>query len=146
MVAARLRRAHSPDYVAVFAENMLRLPQCFHVVPSIRLERERVAVDEAVGGVRVTLARRAPRPEPRSLPWVRRGVVEDRRNEPAPVNPAGLAPAGIARRALLPGIEGFATDARVDRSLDVGGQGTGGLSQFAAFGFFSRTEHGQRPA
>ncbi len=44
----RLRQSRSSDYVAVFAENVFRLPHRFHVVPSVRLEHERVAVDESV--------------------------------------------------------------------------------------------------
>ncbi|BFI96205.1 MAG: hypothetical protein RSP_17150 [Rhodanobacter sp.] len=44
----RLRQARSSDYAAVFAENVFRLPHEIHVVPSVRLEHERVAVDETV--------------------------------------------------------------------------------------------------
>jgi Fe(3+) dicitrate transport protein len=44
----RLVQARSSDYASVFAENVFRLPHEFHIVPSIRLERERVAVDETV--------------------------------------------------------------------------------------------------
>ncbi len=44
----RLRQQRSSDYFSVFAENVFRLPHKFHVVPSIRLERERVAVNESV--------------------------------------------------------------------------------------------------
>jgi Fe(3+) dicitrate transport protein len=44
----RLVQARSSDYASVFAENVFRLPHQFHIVPSIRLERERVAVDETV--------------------------------------------------------------------------------------------------
>ena len=44
----RLRQARSSNYEAVFAENVFRLPYRIHVVPSVRLEREEVAVDETV--------------------------------------------------------------------------------------------------
>ena len=44
----RLRQARSSDYASVFAENVFRLPYEIHIVPSVRLERERVAVDETV--------------------------------------------------------------------------------------------------
>lgn len=44
----RLRQARSSDYASVFAENVFRLPHEIHIVPSVRLERERVAVDETV--------------------------------------------------------------------------------------------------
>ena len=45
---ARLRQARSSNYEAVFAENVFRLPYRIHVVPSVRLEREEVAVHETV--------------------------------------------------------------------------------------------------
>jgi Fe(3+) dicitrate transport protein len=44
----RLRQNRQSNYYAVFAENVFRLPHEIHIVPSIRLERERVAVDESV--------------------------------------------------------------------------------------------------
>jgi Fe(3+) dicitrate transport protein len=44
----RLRQSRSSDYYAVFAENVFRLPYRFHLVPSVRLEHERVAVNESV--------------------------------------------------------------------------------------------------
>src|SRR5579875_3703716 len=44
----RLRQKRQSDYSAVFAENVFRLPYEIHIVPSIRLEKERVAVDETV--------------------------------------------------------------------------------------------------
>jgi Fe(3+) dicitrate transport protein len=44
----RLVQARSSDYASLFAENVFRLPHEFHIVPSVRLERERVAVDETV--------------------------------------------------------------------------------------------------
>ncbi|HJP98055.1 MAG TPA: TonB-dependent receptor [Rhodanobacteraceae bacterium] len=45
---ARLRQKRQSNYYAVFAENVFRLPHEIHIVPSIRLEKERVAVDESV--------------------------------------------------------------------------------------------------
>lgn len=44
----RLRQSRTSDYAAIFAENVFRLPHRFHIVPSVRLEHERVAVDESV--------------------------------------------------------------------------------------------------
>jgi Fe(3+) dicitrate transport protein len=44
----RLRQSRTADYAAIFAENVFRLPHRFHIVPSMRLEHERVAVDETV--------------------------------------------------------------------------------------------------
>src|SRR5574337_251245 len=44
----RLRQSRSSDYYAVFAENVFRLPHRVHIVPSVRLEHERVAVNETV--------------------------------------------------------------------------------------------------
>ena len=44
----RLRQSRTSDYAAIFAENVFRLPHRFHIVPSVRLEHERVAVDETV--------------------------------------------------------------------------------------------------
>ncbi|WP_139351303.1 TonB-dependent receptor [Rhodanobacter sp. B05] len=44
----RLVQARTSDYAAIFAENVFRLPHRFHIVPSVRLEHERVAVDESV--------------------------------------------------------------------------------------------------
>ncbi len=45
---ARLRQARQSNYEAIFAENVFRLPYRFHVVPSVRIEREEVKVDETV--------------------------------------------------------------------------------------------------
>ena len=45
---ARLVQARSSNYASVFAENVFRLPHRIHIVPSVRLEHERVAVDETV--------------------------------------------------------------------------------------------------
>ena len=44
----RLVQARSSDYASVFAENVFRLSHRIHLVPSVRLEHERVAVDETV--------------------------------------------------------------------------------------------------
>ena len=41
-------QARTSDYASVFAENVLRLPHEFHIVSSVRMERERVAVDETI--------------------------------------------------------------------------------------------------
>ena len=43
-----LRQARTSDYAAVFAENVWRLPYRIHVVPSVRVEREALAVDESL--------------------------------------------------------------------------------------------------
>ncbi len=43
----RLRQQRSTEYAAVFAENVFRWGQ-WHLVPSIRLEREKVDIDESV--------------------------------------------------------------------------------------------------
>ena len=44
----RLRQSRQSQYASVFAENVFRLPHEIHIVPSVRVERERVAVDETV--------------------------------------------------------------------------------------------------
>ncbi|MGH8125180.1 MAG: TonB-dependent receptor plug domain-containing protein, partial [Rhodanobacteraceae bacterium] len=44
----RLSQKRQSDYYSVFAENVFRLPHEIHIVPSIRLEKERVSVDESV--------------------------------------------------------------------------------------------------
>ncbi|GMV31268.1 MAG: hypothetical protein AMXMBFR59_33930 [Rhodanobacteraceae bacterium] len=44
---ARLHHERSTDYAAVFAENVFRWGQ-WHLVPSVRLERETVQVDESI--------------------------------------------------------------------------------------------------
>lgn len=44
----RLDQARSADYAAVVAENVFRLPHRIHLVPSVRLERERISIDESV--------------------------------------------------------------------------------------------------
>ena len=43
-----LNQRRSSQYESVFAENVFRLPHRIHIVPSVRLEHERVAVDETV--------------------------------------------------------------------------------------------------
>ena len=43
-----LRQARTTDYAAVFAENVFRLPYRIHVVPSLRLEHEALAVNETL--------------------------------------------------------------------------------------------------
>ncbi|HEU4664086.1 MAG TPA: TonB-dependent receptor [Dokdonella sp.] len=45
---ARLRQDRSTDYGAVFAENVFRFAGGWHFVPSVRLERENVDIDETV--------------------------------------------------------------------------------------------------
>ncbi|MEO8460131.1 MAG: TonB-dependent receptor [Dokdonella sp.] len=45
---AKLRQQRSTDYGAVFAENVFRLPNHWHVVPSVRLERETVDINESI--------------------------------------------------------------------------------------------------
>ncbi|MEO8670964.1 MAG: TonB-dependent receptor [Tahibacter sp.] len=44
---ARLRQDRSTDYSAIFAENVFRWGQ-WHLVPSLRLEREKVDIDETI--------------------------------------------------------------------------------------------------
>ncbi len=44
----RLVQARTSSYTAIFAESVFRLPHEFHIVPSVRLEHERVAVDETI--------------------------------------------------------------------------------------------------
>lgn len=44
----RLDQSRQSQYASVFAENVFRLSHEIHVVPSVRFERERVAVDETV--------------------------------------------------------------------------------------------------
>ncbi len=45
---ARLRQARSTDYAALFAENVFRFEGGWHFVPSVRLEREKVDIDETI--------------------------------------------------------------------------------------------------
>ncbi|HJU40302.1 MAG TPA: TonB-dependent receptor [Tahibacter sp.] len=44
----KFRQARSTDYAAVFAENVFRFEGGWHVVPSVRLEHERVDIDETI--------------------------------------------------------------------------------------------------
>ncbi|MGC1302337.1 MAG: TonB-dependent receptor [Caulobacteraceae bacterium] len=44
--AARLREARSSNYESIFAENVWRLPDRFHLTSSVRLDHEAVSVDE----------------------------------------------------------------------------------------------------
>ncbi|GAA0711479.1 TonB-dependent receptor [Dokdonella soli] len=52
---ARLRQARSTDYGAIFAENVFRFAPDWHLVPSVRIERENVDINETVKPV--TLSR-----------------------------------------------------------------------------------------
>jgi len=45
---ARLRQERSTDYAAVFAENVFRFEGGWHFVPSVRIEREKVKIDETI--------------------------------------------------------------------------------------------------
>lgn len=45
---ARLRQDRSTDYGAIFAENVFRFAGNWHFVPSVRLERETVDIDETI--------------------------------------------------------------------------------------------------
>ena len=45
---ARLRQSRSTDYAAIFAENVFRFEGGWHVVPSVRIEREKVEIDETI--------------------------------------------------------------------------------------------------
>lgn len=44
----RLNEARSSDYASVFAENVFRLPHRIHIVPSVRFDHEKIAIDETV--------------------------------------------------------------------------------------------------
>jgi Fe(3+) dicitrate transport protein len=44
----KFRQARSTDYAAVFAENVFRFEGGWHLVPSVRLEHERVDIDETI--------------------------------------------------------------------------------------------------
>jgi Fe(3+) dicitrate transport protein len=44
----RLNQARDSWYGAIFAENVFRLPGRWHIVPSFRLEHEKIRIDEAV--------------------------------------------------------------------------------------------------
>ncbi|MDR3389443.1 MAG: TonB-dependent receptor [Rudaea sp.] len=60
-----LSQQRSTDYGAIFAENVFRLPGEWHIVPSVRLERENVDINESDHGLRGT---------PGQLPLVDRSV------------------------------------------------------------------------
>ncbi len=45
---ARLRQERSTDYGALFAENVFRFEGGWHLVPSVRVEREEVNIDETI--------------------------------------------------------------------------------------------------
>jgi Fe(3+) dicitrate transport protein len=45
---ARLRQDRSTDYGAIFAENVFRFAGGWHFVPSVRIEREKVKIDESI--------------------------------------------------------------------------------------------------
>ncbi|MET0230613.1 MAG: TonB-dependent receptor [Rhodanobacteraceae bacterium] len=45
---ARLRQERSTDYGALFAENVFRFDNNWHFVPSVRIEREEVNIDESI--------------------------------------------------------------------------------------------------
>ena len=45
---AKLRHARSTNYESVFAENVFRLPNRWHIVPSVRLDHEQVNINETI--------------------------------------------------------------------------------------------------
>jgi Fe(3+) dicitrate transport protein len=51
---ARLRQQRSTEYGALFAENVFRFEGGWHFVPSVRIEREEVDIDETVKPVNLT--------------------------------------------------------------------------------------------
>lgn len=44
----RLNQSRDTKYYSVFAENVFRLPHRWHIVPSVRIERETIDIDESV--------------------------------------------------------------------------------------------------
>ena len=76
-----LRQARTTDYAAVFAENVFRLPYRIHVVPSVRLEHEALAVNETLRSP--VLGRPADVRDTRTVPLFGLGVGNDfgRQNE-----------------------------------------------------------------
>lgn len=44
----KLRQSRSTDYGAIFAENVFRFPGGWHFVPSVRIDREKVDIDESI--------------------------------------------------------------------------------------------------
>ncbi|MEO7064478.1 MAG: TonB-dependent receptor [Dokdonella sp.] len=51
---ARLRQSRSTDYGAIFAENVFRFAGNWHLVPSVRLDREKVTINETIKPVNLT--------------------------------------------------------------------------------------------
>jgi len=51
---ARLRQERSTDYGAIFAENVFRFAPDWHLVPSVRIEREKVDINETIKPVTLT--------------------------------------------------------------------------------------------
>ncbi len=51
---ARLRQDRSTDYGAIFAENVFRFAGDWHLVPSVRIEREKVDINETIKPVTLT--------------------------------------------------------------------------------------------
>lgn len=51
---ARLRQQRSTDYGAIFAENVFRFAPDWHLVPSVRIERETVDINETIKPVTLT--------------------------------------------------------------------------------------------
>lgn len=51
---ARLRQQRSTEYGALFAENVFRFEGGWHIVPSVRFEREQVDIDETIKPVNLT--------------------------------------------------------------------------------------------
>ncbi len=51
---ARLHQQRSTDYGAIFAENVFRFAPDWHLVPSVRIEREKVDINETIKPVTLT--------------------------------------------------------------------------------------------
>lgn len=51
---ARLRQSRSTDYASVFAENVFRFEGGWHFVPSVRIDREKVDINETIKPVTLT--------------------------------------------------------------------------------------------
>jgi len=54
VACARLRQARSTHYAAVFAENVFRFGNGWHLVPSLRIDHESVDIDETIKPVTLT--------------------------------------------------------------------------------------------
>lgn len=52
--SVRLRQARSTDYASVFAENVFRFEGGWHFVPSVRIDRENVDIDETIKPANLT--------------------------------------------------------------------------------------------